>query len=140
VAGPQTLAALRTPPPRSPVSLAYPLSAPIGDGFGPRGNRFHSGVDFVAAKGTPTAAAGDGVVVSAGPWGGGYGKAVEIDHGNGVTTLYAHLSALRAEPGQRVATGTTVGLVGSTGDASGPHLHFEVRVRGAAVDPATALR
>jgi murein DD-endopeptidase MepM/ murein hydrolase activator NlpD len=140
VAGPQTLAALRAPLPRSPIGLAAPLPAPIGDGFGPRGNRFHTGVDFIAARGTPVGAAGDGVVLSAGPSGGGFGRTVEIDHGEGVTTLYAHLSTVRARVGQRVSRATTVGLVGSTGGATGPHLHFEVRVRGAAVDPATALR
>jgi murein DD-endopeptidase MepM/ murein hydrolase activator NlpD len=140
IARARTLGALRaSPPPQSPLSLSAPITAPIGDGFGPRGDRFHTGIDFTAATGTPVTAAGDGVVVDAGRRAGGYGQIVEIEHEQGVTTVYAHLSAVLVEPGQRIARGSTVGLVGATGDATGPHLHFEVRVRGAAVDPASAL-
>jgi hypothetical protein len=140
VGGPQTLAALRAPPPVSPVRLAAPLDVDPTDGFGPRGGRFHAGLDFPAPNGTPVAAAGDGLVVGAGWWDGGFGKTVQLVHDQGgVTTIYAHLSELRVKAGQRVARGATIGLVGATGDATGPHLHFEVRLRGAAVDPASAL-
>jgi murein DD-endopeptidase MepM/ murein hydrolase activator NlpD len=88
--------------------------------------------------GTPVVAARDGVVSAAGALA-GYGNVVELSHEQGVTTLYAHLSRILVEPGRRIARGTVVGLVGRTGDATGPHLHFEVRLRGAAIDPAGAL-
>jgi murein DD-endopeptidase MepM/ murein hydrolase activator NlpD len=138
IAGPQTLAALRQPPPVSPIRLALPMGTPPADPFGPRGNRFHTGIDYPAPMGTPVAAAGDGTVVSAGAVA-GYGKLVVLAHGSGVTSWYGHLSRILVSPGQRVARGATVGLVGATGDATGPHLHFEVRVRDAAVDPESAL-
>jgi murein DD-endopeptidase MepM/ murein hydrolase activator NlpD len=130
---------LRAPPPRSPIKLARPLPGPIGDRFGPRGARFHAGVDFPAAMGTAIAAAGAGRVVFAGASGSGWGKLVEIVHSQGVRTRYAHLSRIDVQVGARVAAGATVGRVGATGEASGPHLHFEVLVRGANVDPLTAL-
>jgi murein DD-endopeptidase MepM/ murein hydrolase activator NlpD len=139
VAGPATLRALRAPLPRCPIALAWPLGAPLGDLFGPRGNRFHAGIDLPAATGTPVAAAASGKVVFAGYDGSGYGKLVEVAHGNGVVSMYAHLSAVSVRAGFVVGTGTRVGLVGSSGEATGPHLHFEVRLRGAAVDPLPAL-
>jgi murein DD-endopeptidase MepM/ murein hydrolase activator NlpD len=71
---------------------------------------------------------------------GGYGNLVEVAHGSGVVSMYAHLSAFSVGVGQSVATGTRIGRVGSTGESTGPHLHFEVRLRGAAVDPVPALR
>jgi peptidoglycan hydrolase-like protein with peptidoglycan-binding domain len=138
IAGPQTLAALRDPPAASPIALGRPISALGTDGFGPRGARFHTGIDYPAPLGTAVVAAGDGSVVSAGAVA-GYGNLVVLAHGSGVTSWYAHLSRILVTPGQRVARGAVVGLVGATGDATGPHLHFEVRVRDAAVDPATAL-
>jgi len=138
VAGPQTLAALRQPPPASPVRISAPIDAEPTDGFGPRGMRFHTGIDYPAPLGTPVVAARDGVVAAVGTLA-GYGNVVELAHGQGVTTLYAHLSSTFVEPGKRVARGTVVGLVGRTGDATGPHLHFELRLRGAAIDPAGAL-
>jgi hypothetical protein len=138
IAGPQTLAALREPPPLSPLPLSPPIDAAPTDGFGPRGSRFHTGIDFPAPLGTPVVAARDGTVTAVGllP---GYGTVVELQHEQGVSTLYAHLSRALVEPGRRVPRGTPVGLVGATGDATGPHLHFEVRVRDAPVDPAPAL-
>jgi murein DD-endopeptidase MepM/ murein hydrolase activator NlpD len=139
VAGPAVLAALRSPPPRSPLELAWPLLLPVGDRFGPRSDRFHTGVDFPAVLGTPVAAAGAGRVAYAGPMAGGWGIEVVIAHRHGVRTIYAHLSAVAVTDGSRVERGATVGLVGATGTATGPHLHFEVRVRGAAVDPLGAL-
>jgi Peptidase family M23/Putative peptidoglycan binding domain len=139
IAGSATVRALRAPLPRCPVSLAWPLQAPLGAAFGPRGIRFHPGIDLAAATGTPVGAAAAGRVIFAGFDPGGYGKLVEVAHGYGVVSLYAHLSAVTARVGRTVATGTRVGRVGSTGEATGPHVHFEVRVRGAAVDPLTAL-
>jgi murein DD-endopeptidase MepM/ murein hydrolase activator NlpD len=138
-AGPTTIAALRRPVARCPLSLARPLVAPVGDVFGPRGNRFHAGVDFPAESGSPVGAARGGRVVFAGPSGSGWGKLVELDHGHGVHTRYAHLSRIDVRVGARVGGGSTVGLVGATGEATGPHLHFEVLVRGANVDPLAAL-
>ena len=138
VAGPQTIAALREPPPVSPIHLTRPIGGMGTDGFGPRGDRFHTGIDYPAAMGTPVVAAGDGVVLSAGVVA-GYGNLVVLQHASGVTSFYGHLSRILVDPGKRVARGATIGLVGATGDATGPHLHFEVRVRDAAVDPSTAL-
>jgi len=112
----------------------------VTSGFGFRDHpitgdhRFHTGVDLRAAEGAPIRAAAEGVVKSAGPRG-GYGNAVEIDHGDGTSTLYAHASALLVKPGQRVTRGEPVALVGQTGQATGPHLHFELRRQDRPVDP-----
>jgi murein DD-endopeptidase MepM/ murein hydrolase activator NlpD len=138
-AGPGTLASLRLPPPRSPLSMLTPVRAPVGDGFGPRGDWFHSGVDFEAPAGAPVHAARAGRVASAGWNSGGYGRLIVIAHGGGVTSWYAHLSRIDVVAGQPVAAGALIGRVGATGHATGPHLHFEVRVRNAATDPLTAL-
>lgn len=135
-----TLAALREPPAVSPIRLRWPLHGPLGDRFGPRGSRFHAGLDFRAAAGTLVAAAGPGRVTWAGRRPGGWGLLVTIAHSKGVRSMYAHLSRIDVRVGQRIAAGSPVGLVGATGHASGPHLHFELRLRGAAVDPLTALR
>jgi peptidoglycan hydrolase-like protein with peptidoglycan-binding domain len=139
VAGPATIAALRSAPRGSPIRLAWPIRGPLGDRFGPRGDRFHTGLDFPAPYGAAVAAAGSGRVVKAGWDGGGWGYLVVVRHGYGVRTMYAHLSTLAVRRGQHVATGALVGRVGSSGASTGPHLHFEVRLRGAAIDPLTAL-
>ena len=125
--------------------LSVPIpGAPITSGFGPRVHpiygdvRMHTGIDFGASSGTPIRAAADGVVVSAGPLG-GYGNATVIDHGNGLATLYGHQSSIAVAPGQRVRRGQVIGYVGCTGLCTGPHLHFEVRVRGTPVDPMQYL-
>jgi peptidoglycan hydrolase-like protein with peptidoglycan-binding domain len=139
VAGPATLASLRrTPIPRSPIRLARPLLAPIGDGFGPRGATFHTGVDMLAGYGAAVRSAGAGAVIFTG-WLDGYGKLVVVEHTLGVSTYYAHLSRILVRTGQRVGTGSLLGRVGMTGHATGPHLHFEVRLRSAEVDPRTAI-
>lgn len=141
VAGPATLASLRRHPiPVSPVRLALPLAAPIGDGFGPRGDAFHSGLDLVARTGAGVFAAASGRVVFAAYSRGGYGNLIVLRHGLGVTSWYAHLSHIGVRRGEAVSAGALLGRVGATGNATGPHLHFEERVRGAAVDPRTALR
>ena len=139
VAGPGTFRALRAPLPRCPIALAWPVRAPVGDLFGPRGTGFHPGIDLPAPVGTSVGAAARGRVIFAGFDPSGYGNLVEVAHGNGVVSMYAHLSAITVRAGRVVATGTRVGRVGASGEASGPHLHFEVRVRGAAVDPIPAL-
>jgi peptidoglycan hydrolase-like protein with peptidoglycan-binding domain len=139
IAGPGTFRALRAPLPLCPIALAWPLQAPIGSPFGPRGTGFHPGIDLPAAAGTPVGAAAPGRVIFTGFDAGGYGNLVEIAHGGGVVSMYAHLSTILVRFGQSVATRTRVGRVGSSGESTGPHLHFEVRVRGAAVDPVPAL-
>ena len=120
---------------------AWPLSgARISSRFGPRnvsvlGNTFHTGLDLAAPPGTPVAAARDGVVTRAGPAGRVYGNAVFLDHGDGSSTRYAHLSQVLVAPGARVQQGDPIGRVGSTGASTGPHLHFELRFDGRVVDP-----
>jgi hypothetical protein len=140
LAGQDTFRALRAPLPRCPIALAWPLGAPVGSPFGPRGTRFHAGIDLLAATGTPVGAAAPGRVIFAAHDPSGYGNLVEVAHGGGVVSMYAHLSGFSVRVGQSVATGTRVGRIGSSGESTGPHLHFEVRVRGAAVDPVPVLR
>ncbi|AUX68484.1 peptidase M23 [Porphyrobacter sp. HT-58-2] len=116
----------------------------ISSGFGYRRDPFngraamHSGIDFKGAVGSPIFAAADGRVTFAG-WKAGYGKAIEISHGNGMLTRYAHLSAIRVKVGQPVAAGATIGGLGNTGRSTGPHLHFEVRINDRAVNPRPFL-
>jgi peptidoglycan hydrolase-like protein with peptidoglycan-binding domain len=138
VAGPATFAALRRPAPRAPYAVRRPIAAAPGDRYGPRDNRMHTGLDFPAATGTPVFAAASGTVSFAG-FDDGYGNAVVLQHGGGVATRYAHLSSFAVGPGRFVPAGGLVGRVGATGHATGPHLHFEIIVRGAFVDPAPAL-
>jgi murein DD-endopeptidase MepM/ murein hydrolase activator NlpD len=101
--------------------------------------RLHAGMDLAAPTGTPVKAAADAVVVSAAAHG-GYGLAVVLDHGGALATLYGHLSRLLVRPGDVVRRGDRIGLVGSTGASTGPHLHFEVRVSGTPTDPTAYLR
>ena len=127
-----------TPPAPSAVvsGFIWPLVGPIGDYFGsPRGGgTYHQGLDISAPTGTPIVAAAPGQVVLASA-GYGYGNYVVIRHDNGYETLYAHFSQIYVVQGQWVAQGETIGTVGSTGWTTGPHLHFEVRQGGAAIDP-----
>lgn len=138
-AGPATVAVLRRPPPRAPYGLDWPVDAAVGDHFGPRGERFHAGIDIPASEGRPVRAARTGVVSYAGWAAGGWGNVVIVSHGDGVQTVYAHLSRVDVQVARTLLAGAVLGLVGSTGESSGPHLHFELRVRGAAVDPMTGL-
>jgi peptidoglycan hydrolase-like protein with peptidoglycan-binding domain len=140
IAGPETVHALDAPPPAIPLPLAWPLTMPVlGDKFGPRGERWHAGIDLPAPTGTPAYAARSGQVVWAGWRDNGYGLLVTVAHGHGERTMYAHLSRIDVRVGVWIGQGVRVGLVGASGHATGPHLHFEVRVRGAAVDPLRAL-
>ena len=122
----------------------WPVQGRISSAFGWRsisvaGNRFHGGIDIAAASGTPVRAARGGVIARAG-WVGAYGFLVTVDHGGGWETRYAHLSRIDVALGERIAQGAVVGLVGSTGASTGPHLHFEVRHNGVALDPLSFLR
>lgn len=118
----------------SSAGLVWPVSGPITSGFGPRWGRMHEGIDISGGSGTPIAAAASGTVIVAG-WNGGYGNLVVVDHGGGLSTAYAHLSSIAVSAGQGVGQGTVVGGMGTTGNSTGVHLHFEVRAGGAAVNP-----
>ncbi len=119
--------------------LAAPVSGyRITSGFGPRWGRTHLGVDLALAIGSRISAADSGTVVFSGTEG-GYGNLVKLDHGNGIVTYYAHCSQLLVTEGQRVEKGQAIAKVGSTGNSTGPHLHFEVRVNGENVDPMDYL-
>jgi murein DD-endopeptidase MepM/ murein hydrolase activator NlpD len=118
----------------SGAGFIWPVSAPITSPFGWRWGRMHEGIDLGASYGSPIAAVAAGVVIYAG-WEGGYGNLVVIDHGGGIATAYGHQSSIAVSLGQSVSQGETLGYVGSTGHSTGPHLHFEVRVNGQAVDP-----
>lgn len=121
------------------LSVAWPVSGVVTSPFGTRWGRMHQGIDIGAGTGTPIHAAGSGTVFFCGVMD-GYGNVALVDHGNGMVTLYAHQSQLACSVGQRVGTGQVIGYVGSTGHSTGPHLHFETRVRGVAVDPMQYLR
>ncbi len=134
-----TIAALAAEPGTVGIALRSPVDGAPSDAFGPRGNRFHSGLDYPAAAGAPVVAAAAGRVTWAGWRPGGWGRLVVVAHGGGLRTFYAHLSRIDVVLGQRLGAGEGLGLVGASGRADGPHLHFEARLRGAAVDPLPAL-
>ena len=96
--------------------------------------RFHAGMDFTAPVGTNIFVTGNGTVQSAG-WEQGYGNCVQVNHGYGYVTLYGHMSAIKARVGQKVKRGDVIGLVGSTGKSTGPHLHYEVHFKGQVMNP-----
>ncbi|MBW5481800.1 M23 family metallopeptidase, partial [Streptomyces bambusae] len=118
------------------------ISTPYRLAGGMWSSGYHTGVDFIAASGTTVKAVGAGTVVSAG-WGGAYGNEVVIRHADGHYSQYAHLSQLSVSVGQSVTGGQRIGLSGSTGNSTGPHLHFEIRTGsgyGSDVDPLAYLR
>jgi murein DD-endopeptidase MepM/ murein hydrolase activator NlpD len=126
---------------RDRVPSIWPVLGGLSDGFGARGNpfgggssEFHPGQDITAPPGTPVVAPADGTVLEAG-WKNGYGQQVVIDHGNGLTTRYGHLSKIEVAVGQGIRRGEELGQVGSTGRSTGPHLHYEVRIDDVAVNP-----
>ncbi len=120
--------------PPSAAGLIWPVNGPITSPFGWRWGRMHEGIDIGVGYGTPIHSAASGAVVYAG-WLGGYGNLVVVDHGGGISTAYGHQSALAVSSGQQVSQGQVLGYVGCTGHCFGPHLHFEVRINGSAVDP-----
>jgi murein DD-endopeptidase MepM/ murein hydrolase activator NlpD len=122
------------PPPAASGGLAWPIVAPITSPFGYRWGRLHQGIDLGAPYGAAIHAAATGTVVWCG-WMSGYGNLVMIDHHNGLATVYGHQSRIAVGCNQTVFQGQTVGYIGSTGHSTGPHLHFEVRLHGAPVDP-----
>lgn len=139
------LAGIQADQPRAAdFSVRRPVAGAVTSSFGARVHpilgttRMHNGVDMSAAYGTPIAAGAGGKVVWAG-WRGGYGNTVIVDHGNQYATLYAHMSQVWVGVGERVEAGSQVGAAGSTGLATGPHLHFEVRLLGTPVDPVAYL-
>jgi len=123
----------------------WPIQGRVASSFGEREDpingegAFHSGIDIDAPFGTPVRATGDGTVTGA-AMGSGYGREVELNHGHDVMTVYGHLSAIAVSPGQRVIRGQVIGYVGQSGRATGPHLHYEVRVHNVPVNPHKYLR
>ena len=155
----QGLAVANTPPPPPPAperasrdrdaeaeaaedsgaGYARPGTGRVTSPYGRRWGRLHAGIDIAAGVGAPIYAAAVGTVTSAGSEG-GYGRAVRILHGDGTTTVYGHMSRLLVSSGERVAAGQQIGKEGNTGQSTGPHLHFEVRIDGSPVDPLSWLR
>lgn len=123
-----------------PVLRASSLTSAYGFRLHPvrGGNRFHAGLDIRSPRGAPIYAAADGTVTSTGTRG-AYGRRVAVDHGAGLSSLYAHASKILVEVGDRVRRGEPIARVGATGNATGPHLHFELRWGGGTVDPRTVL-
>ncbi len=127
------------------AELTLPVDAPVSSRYGMRFHpiyhemRLHKGMDLAAPTGTPVRSAAEGTVESTG-WREGYGRTVTINHGNGRSTLYAHLNDYQVQAGQIIKSGEVLGSVGSTGNATGPHLHFEVRQDGKPVNPERLLK
>lgn len=133
-------AALLTVPVREPVTGEIDFTSPFGERIDPflHVPAMHTGIDFRGTMGEPIHATAAGIVTSAG-WSGGYGNMVEVDHGNGLATRYGHMSEIDVRVGQEIRIGQVLGRIGSTGRSTGPHLHYETRVDGEAVDPQKFL-
>ena len=122
----------------------WPAIGRLTDFFGGRrnpfggGGEFHPGQDIANAVGTPIIATANGIIITAG-WQSGYGRMVEIDHGNGITTRYGHLSKIEVAEGQEIIRGEVIGLLGSSGRSTGPHVHYEVRINNEPVNPLDYL-
>lgn len=123
------------------VPCIRPIEGKVCSGFGYRNDpffgygHFHSGVDIIAKIGTPVKTVADGTIITSGVSAGGYGVEIEVDHGQGYITKYAHLSSLKSQIGQKVKRGDIIGYTGNTGYSTGPHLHYEVIKRGEKVNP-----
>jgi murein DD-endopeptidase MepM/ murein hydrolase activator NlpD len=142
------LAGVEAPPAATeggPAAFSWPASGPITSPFGMRVHpvtgqfKMHTGIDIGAPMGATITATAPGRVIFAG-WEGGYGNTIIIDHGGQTSSLYGHCSQIFVSDNQDVARGQAIGAVGATGDATGPHLHFEIRINGVAVDPSSRLR
>jgi murein DD-endopeptidase MepM/ murein hydrolase activator NlpD len=118
----------------SAAGFVWPVHGVLTSGFGWRWGRMHEGIDIAVSSGTPVVAAAAGTVIVAG-WMGGYGNLVVVDHGGGISTAYGHNTSVTVGVGQQVAQGQLIAYSGNTGHSTGPHVHFEVRINGAAVDP-----
>ena len=118
----------------SAAGFVWPVHGVLTSGFGWRWGRMHEGVDIAVSNGTPVVAAAAGTVIVAG-WMGGYGNLVVVDHGGGISTAYGHNTSVTVGVGQQVAQGQLIAYSGNTGHSTGPHVHFEVRINGGAVDP-----
>lgn len=122
-----------------PFAMPVRSSFRYTSGFGQRWGRLHAGSDFAGPVGTPIYVTADGVVTSAG-WSSGYGRLIKVRHANGIETRYAHLSAIRVSAGDRVSRGDRIGDMGNSGQSTGPHLHYEIRVDGSPTNPMTFIR
>lgn len=131
---------LQEPPKKAMGSFKYPVSGRLTSGFGPRWGTRHKGIDLAAPYGTTVRASDGGTVTFAGWNSGGYGNLVIIDHGNGFITYYGHNSQVTVNPGQKVAQGEAIAKVGSTGDSTGNHVHFEIRKNGVNTNPFDYLK
>jgi murein DD-endopeptidase MepM/ murein hydrolase activator NlpD len=118
----------------SASGFIWPVSGPVTSGYGYRWGRLHEGIDIAVPSGTAVHASASGTVIVAG-WVGGYGNLVVVDHGGGIATAYGHNTSVAVGVGQAVAQGQVIAYSGSTGHSTGPHVHFEVRINGGAVDP-----
>jgi murein DD-endopeptidase MepM/ murein hydrolase activator NlpD len=118
----------------SAAGFVWPVHGILTSGFGWRWGRMHEGIDIAVSNGTPVVAAAAGTVIVAG-WMGGYGNLVVVDHGGGISTAYGHNTSVTVGVGQQVAQGQLIAYSGNTGHSTGPHVHFEVRINGGAVDP-----
>ncbi len=127
------------PQPKGPGEFIWPLEGPVNSPFGPRGVRRHAGIDIGSPRSQQAVAAADGEVNFAQATRGGFGNVVVLEHEGGFSTVYAHLSIIIAREGDSTRQGQPIGGVGTTGNASGPHLHFEIRHRGIPVDPLRYL-
>ena len=123
-----------TPGAASAAGMIWPVNGILTSGFGYRWGRMHEGIDIAVAEGTPIFAAASGTVILA-AYSGGYGNYTCIDHGGGLSTCYGHQSGFAVSSGSSVSQGQVIGYSGNTGSSTGPHLHFEVRINGAATDP-----
>ncbi len=126
-------------PPGGPGEFIWPLEGPLNSGFGARGRRWHAGIDIGSPRAQRVGAAADGEVSFAQATRTGFGNVVALEHAGGFSTLYAHLAIILAGEGETVRQGQPIGGVGASGNATGPHLHFEIRHRGTPVDPLRYL-
>jgi len=121
------------------IRLLPPVAGTVSSGFGDRSGGRHAGIDILAPAGTEVVAASPGIASFAGSGKRGYGRAVILDHGEGITTVYGHLASIRVQSGETVPAGAVIGTIGRSGNATTFHLHFELRVDGEAVDPGPYL-